>query len=83
MQWNSRCSRRSFNRWLRDIVDESNPVEGGFFHGRAPTRTRWFLWRTGVGAIKNPKTSAVTFTQEEKDILLGKAAETGVGICRR
>ena len=28
-----------------------------------------------VGAIKDPKTSAVTFTQEEKDILLGKAAE--------
>jgi len=49
-------------------------VEGAFCHGRALPEHSCSLadW---VGAIKNPKTSTVTFTQEEKDILLGKAAE--------
>jgi hypothetical protein len=28
-----------------------------------------------VDAIKNPKTSSVKFTQEEMEIILGKAAE--------
>ena len=73
-QWEFAMFPEKFYRWLRDIVDEVTPWKV-LFATDAPYPNTLVPLVDWVGAIKNPKTSTVTFTREEKDILLGRAAE--------
>jgi predicted TIM-barrel fold metal-dependent hydrolase len=72
-QFDYRINRQSFYRWLRDMIDWTGPWKI-LFATDAPLPTFYLPTKDWVDAIDNPKTD-IEFTREERDIILGKAAQ--------
>ncbi len=73
-QWEFAMFPEKFYRWLRDIVDEVTPWKV-LFASDAPYPNTLVPLPQWVDAIRAPKTSGVTFTPEERETILGRAAE--------
>ena len=76
-QFDYQINRQSFYRWLRDMIDWTGPWKI-LFATDAPLPTFYLPTKDWVDAIANPKTD-IEFTREERDIILGKAAEAVFG----
>jgi predicted TIM-barrel fold metal-dependent hydrolase len=72
-QFDYQINRQSFYRWLRDMIDWTGPWKI-LFATDAPLPTFYLPTKDWVDAIDNPKTD-IEFTREERDIILGKAAQ--------
>jgi hypothetical protein len=72
-QFDYQINRQSFYQWLRDMIDWTGPWKI-LFATDAPLPTFYLPTKDWVDAIDNPKTD-IEFTREERDIILGKAAE--------
>jgi predicted TIM-barrel fold metal-dependent hydrolase len=72
-QFDFQINRQRFYRWLRDMIDWTGPWKI-LFATDAPLPTFYLPTKDWVDAIDNPKTD-IEFTREERDIILGKAAE--------
>lgn len=62
-----------FYAWLRDLIDWAGPWKV-LFASDAPMPTFWVPQDEWVSAIKDPDTD-VSFSREELDIIMGKAAQ--------
>jgi predicted TIM-barrel fold metal-dependent hydrolase len=76
-QFDYQINRQSFYRWLRDMIDWTGPWKI-LFASDAPLPTFYLPTKDWVDAIDNPKTD-IEFTREERDIILGRAAEAVFG----
>jgi predicted TIM-barrel fold metal-dependent hydrolase len=76
-QFDYQINRQSFYRWLRDMIDWTGPWKI-LFATDAPLPTFYLPTRDWVNAIDDPKTD-IEFTRDERDIILGKAAEAVFG----
>lgn len=72
-QFDYQINREKFYVWLRDMIDWTGPSKI-LFASDAPLPTFYLPTKDWVDAIKEPKTD-IKFTREERDIILGKAAE--------
>lgn len=72
-QFDYQINRQSFYRWLRDMIDWTGPWKI-LFATDAPLPTFYLPTKEWVDAIDDPKTD-IEFTREERDIILGRAAE--------
>jgi len=72
-QFDYQINREKFYSWLRDMIDWTGPWKI-LFATDAPLPTFYLPTTDWVDAINEPKT-AIEFTREERDIILGKAAE--------
>ena len=72
-QFDYQINRAKFYDWLRDMIDWTGPWKI-LFATDAPLPTFYLSTKDWVEAIKEPKTD-IAFTREERDIILGKAAE--------
>lgn len=77
-QWEYWLHREEFYRWLRHLVDEAGP-EKILFASDWPGPNNWTPLDEWVEAIRNPKTGIV-FSQEEREWMLGRAAQQVFGI---
>jgi predicted TIM-barrel fold metal-dependent hydrolase len=72
-QLDYRVNPQGFYRWLRDFIDWTTPWKV-LFASDTPMPTFWCPEEEWVKAIKEPDTD-IPFTQEERDIVMGKAAQ--------
>lgn len=72
-QFDYQMNREKFYDWLRDMIDWTGPWKI-LFATDAPLPTFYLPTKDWVDAINEPKTD-IEFTREERDIILGKAAE--------
>lgn len=72
-QWDFHVNSEKFYGWLRDFVDWAGPWKV-MFASDAPMPTLWVPQDEWVKAIKDPET-IVSFSREELDIIMGKAAQ--------
>jgi predicted TIM-barrel fold metal-dependent hydrolase len=72
-QFDYQINKQSFYRWLRDMIDWTGPWKI-LFATDAPLPTFYLPTKDWVNAISEPDTD-IEFTREERDIILGKAAE--------
>ena len=72
-QWDFRVNPEQFYGWLRNLIDWAGPWKI-LFASDDPLPTFLLPQEEWVRAIKEPKTD-VPFSQEELDIILGKAAQ--------
>jgi len=72
-QFDYQINRQRFYQWLRDMIDWTGPWKI-LFATDAPLPTFYLPTKDWVDAIDKPKTD-IEFTREERDIILGKAAE--------
>ena len=72
-QFDYQINREKFYDWLRDMIDWTGPWKI-LFATDAPLPTFYLPTKDWVDAINEPKTD-IEFTREERDIILGKAAE--------
>lgn len=76
-QFDYQINRQKFYGWLRDMIDWTGPWKI-LFATDAPLPTFYLPTKEWVQAIKEPKTDIV-FTKEEREIILGRAAEAVFG----
>lgn len=76
-QFDYQINREKFYGWLRDMIDWTGPWKI-LFATDAPLPTFYLPTKDWVDAINEPKTD-IEFTREERDIILGKAAEAVFG----
>ena len=76
-QFDYRINREKFYQWLRDMIDWTGPWKI-LFATDAPLPTFYLPTKDWVDAINEPKTD-IAFTREERDIVLGKAAQAVFG----
>lgn len=72
-QFDYQINREKFYQWLRDMIDWTGPWKI-LFATDAPLPTFYMTVREWVEAIDEPNTE-INFTREERDIILGKAAQ--------
>lgn len=72
-QFDYQINREKFYQWLRDMIDWTGPWKI-LFATDAPLPTFYMTVKEWVEAIDEPKTE-INFTREERDIILGKAAQ--------
>jgi predicted TIM-barrel fold metal-dependent hydrolase len=72
-QLDYRVNPKGFYRWLRDFIDWATPWKV-LFASDTPMPTFWCPEDEWVKVIKEPDTD-IPFTQEEIDIVMGKAAQ--------
>ena len=72
-QFDYRINREKFYQWLRDMIDWTGPWKI-LFATDAPLPTFYLSVKEWVEVIDEPKTET-KFTREERDIILGKAAQ--------
>jgi predicted TIM-barrel fold metal-dependent hydrolase len=72
-QFDYQINKQKFYGWLRDMIDWTGPWKI-LFATDAPLPTFYLPTRDWVQAIDEPETD-IEFTREERDIILGKAAE--------
>lgn len=72
-QFDYQINHEKFYGWLRDMIDWTGPWKI-LFATDAPLPTFYLPTKDWVDAINEPKTD-IEFTREERDIILGKAAE--------
>jgi len=72
-QLDYRVNREGFYRWLRDFVDWATPWKV-LFASDSPMPTFWCPEDEWVKAIREPDTD-ISFTKEEIEIIMGKAAQ--------
>jgi predicted TIM-barrel fold metal-dependent hydrolase len=72
-QFDYQINKEKFYGWLRDMIDWTGPSKI-LFATDAPLPTFYMPTRDWVQAINEPDTD-IEFTREERDIILGKAAE--------
>ncbi len=72
-QLDYRVNSEKFYAWLRDLIDWAGPWKV-LFASDAPMPTFWVPQDEWVRAIKEPNTD-VSFSPEELDIIMGKAAQ--------
>ena len=72
-QWDYRVNKEEFYKWLRNLIDWAGPWKI-LFATDAPLPTFFLSVLDWVNAIKNPDTK-ISFTQDELEIILGKAAQ--------
>jgi predicted TIM-barrel fold metal-dependent hydrolase len=72
-QFDYQINKEKFYSWLRDMIDWTGPWKI-LFATDAPLPTFYLPTRDWVQAINEPETD-IEFTREERDIILGKAAE--------
>jgi predicted TIM-barrel fold metal-dependent hydrolase len=72
-QFDYQINQEKFYGWLRDMIDWTGPWKI-LFASDAPLPTFYLPNKDWVDAINEPKTD-IEFTREERDIILGKAAE--------
>jgi predicted TIM-barrel fold metal-dependent hydrolase len=72
-QFDYQINKEKFYGWLRDMIDWTGPWKI-LFATDAPLPTFYLPTRDWVQAINEPDTD-IEFTREERDIILGKAAE--------
>ncbi|MCC6532995.1 MAG: amidohydrolase [Burkholderiales bacterium] len=76
-QFDYRINRHKFYQWLRDMIDWTGPWKI-LFASDAPLPTFYLPTKDWVAAIDQPQ-SDVEFTREERDIILGRAAQAVFG----
>ncbi len=72
-QFDYQINKQKFYTWLRDMIDWTGPWKI-LFATDAPLPTFYLPTKDWVQAIREPDTD-IEFTREERDIILGKAAE--------
>ena len=72
-QFDYQINKQKFYGWLRDMIDWTGPWKI-LFATDAPLPTFYLPTKDWVQAISEPDTD-IEFTREERDIILGKAAE--------
>lgn len=72
-QFDYQINREKFYQWLRDMIDWTGPWKI-LFATDSPLPTFYMTVKEWVEAIDEPKTE-INFTREERDIILGKAAQ--------
>lgn len=72
-QFDYQINKQKFYTWLRDMIDWTGPWKI-LFATDAPLPTFYLPTKDWVKAISEPDTD-IEFTREERDIILGKAAE--------
>ena len=77
-QFDYRINREKFYQWLRDMIDWTGPWKI-LFGTDTPLPTFYLSEKDWVEAIDEPKTE-INFTREERDIILGKAAQAVFGV---
>jgi len=77
-QFDYQINREKFYEWLRDMIDWTGPWKI-LFATDAPLPTVLMSVKDWVEAISEPKTN-IRFTREERDIILGKAAQAVFGV---
>lgn len=77
-QFDYQINREKFYDWLRDMIDWTGPWKV-LFATDAPLPTVLMSVKDWVEAISEPKTN-IRFTREERDIILGKAAQAVFGV---
>lgn len=76
-QFDYRINRQKFYQWLRDMIDWTGPWKI-LFATDAPLPTFYLPTKDWVAAIDRPQTD-IEFTREERDIILGRAAQAVFG----
>ncbi len=77
-QFDYQINREKFYEWLRDMIDWTGPWKI-LFATDAPLPTVLMSVKDWVEAISEPKTN-IGFTREERDFILGKAAQAVFGV---
>lgn len=77
-QWEYWLHPEELYRWLRNLIDQAGPWKI-LWATDWPGPNSWTPMDKWVEAIKEPKTS-IPFSREERDIILGKAAQKVFGI---
>ncbi len=77
-QWEYWLHPEEFYRWLRNLIDQAGPWKI-LFASDWPGPNNWTSLDKWVEAIKEPKTE-IKFSPEEREIVLGKAAQEVFGI---
>ncbi len=72
-QFDYQINKQKFYSWLRDMIDWTGPWKI-LFATDAPLPTFYLPTKDWVQAINEPATD-IEFTREERDIILGKAAQ--------
>jgi len=77
-QWEYWLHSEKFYEWLRNLTDESG-ADKILFASDWPGPNSWTPLDKWLDAIREPKTK-IKFTPEEKELILGKAAQEAFGI---